>query len=147
MEAGAEVLLMEESYDVRGKQQNIFRLLGFDAEALVHMIFYRIFIFASVAIGIIVLAAMAFAPQDIGMGFIESLILIVWILFTPQVYETAKAMMIILSRGMSSPYLNQSFVNFAVKDKAAYPFYRAFPYAVLMLWILGFAIMLAMWFA
>ena len=138
-------MLMKETYDTRGRQRNILRLLGFDIEGFVHMAAYRILIFASAIIGIAILGTMIFAPQYINTGYIEVMVLVVWALITPHVYETAKAFALIASRGLSSPDVNQSFVNFAVKNKSALAAYRAFPYGILAVWVLGFIIISAMW--
>ncbi|MEM3839392.1 MAG: hypothetical protein QXF01_02325 [Candidatus Micrarchaeaceae archaeon] len=138
---------MKTVYDIRGKQKNIFRLAGFDLEGLIHMVAYRILIFASFIIGIIVLGTILFAPGALGSSYINVLILLVWVLMAPQVYETAKAFAIIVSKDLSSEYLNQSFVNSSARNKSSYAAYRVFPYVMLAVWIIGFAIMLAMWFA
>lgn len=138
-------MLMKEIYDVRGRQRNILRLLGFDMEGFVHMAVYRILIFASVIIGVAILGTIIFAPQNINAGYIEVLVLVFWALITPQVYETAKAFALIDSRGLSSSDVNQSFVNFAVKNKSVLAAYRAFPYGILAVWVLGFIIVFAMW--
>ncbi len=138
---------MKEAYDVRGRQSNILRLLGFDIEAFSHMLLYRILIFASIIVGGTMLATILFFPQYIGVPYIEAPILVIWILFTIQVYETAKAAVLIFSKGLSSPDLNQSFVNFSIRNKSFAEVYRIFPYAVLLLWIIGFVALLVMWFA
>ncbi len=136
---------MKEVYDIRGRQSSIFRLAGFDREGLLHMVAYRILIFVSIVVGAAVLGTLLFAPHDINAWYIDALVLLVWALITPQVYETARAFALILSRGLSSQDLNQSFVNFAVKNKSAFDAYRAFPYLVLGVWMIGFVVMFWVW--
>ena len=51
------------------------------------------------------------------------------------------------SNGISSPNLNRSFVNSSVRNTKMRKIYAAFPYVVLIFWLLGFAVTLGMWLA
>ena len=131
-----------EGYDARGRQRSILRLAGFDYAALVHMITYRVLIFFAVITGVAILVSMFVSPASLGMQTIEVLLLAVWALITPQLFEAVRAIGLMLSRGRSSRDLNRSFANFAPGNRAYYALCRSLPYAALTLWIAGFVIML-----
>ncbi len=134
----------ENSYDVRGRQSSIFRLYGFDNEGLVHMVFYRIAVFASLLLAAAIIIGFVYFNQPFTMPA-KALVVLVWILFTPQLFETGKAMSIIASRGVVFGMLNESFLKF-IKMKRIYAVYRIIPYLILLVWILGFVGMLWLWF-
>jgi hypothetical protein len=130
-------------YDFRGKQSNISRLTRFDPEAFVHMLFYRVLIPVSIIYGIVLLASLVFSGLELA---VKALTVIIWILFTPQVFETAKAVSVTGSRGMAFGHLNESYLfilrtRYSKKAGA----YTLFPYLVLALWVVGFISMVAWW--
>ncbi|MCL4365214.1 MAG: hypothetical protein M1569_02150 [Candidatus Marsarchaeota archaeon] len=135
----------ENSYDVRGRQSGIFRLYGFDNEGLVHMIFYRIAVFAALLLAAAIIIGFAFDGQPF-TPYSKVLVLIVWILFTPQLFETGKAMSIIATRGIVFGRLNESFLKYGVKMKGMYKIYRSVPYIILMMWAAGFVGIWYLWF-
>jgi hypothetical protein len=130
-------------YDVRGKTTNISRLASFDQWAFLHMVFYRIAIFASIAYGILVLLWYAVPGLDFEVKVATALI---WILFTPQVFAARKAIVMTLSKGMAFGHLNTEFEK---TYKAKYhPLGGALivlPYIATAIWILGFFAMLVWW--
>ncbi|MEM3671117.1 MAG: hypothetical protein QW767_05160 [Thermoprotei archaeon] len=129
--------------DLRGRQTNIGRLVGFHREAFVHMLFYRILAPFSIPYGIILIATL-FYP---GLSTITKAMTIVeWILFTPQLFESVKAFSIISTNGLSSGHLNGSFKFLALKRFGRpSPLYSALPYAALALWVAGFIAMVGWW--
>lgn len=150
MEAGAEKVLGEsldkQVYDLRGRQANMGRLLGFDKEALIHVLFYRVLIIISI------IAAIAFILDYlVGIPSIvfEFLFVLVWIFFTPQVYETAKGMSVIATKGFVHGYLNKSYL--ATVDKLGKHkfelFYKLIPYTTLAVWMAGLVALSYMWLA
>ncbi len=133
------------SYDVRGSQSRIFRLFCFDKEGLVHMTFYRIAIFVALLLVVSMSVGVVYAKTP----FINStrvLVLLLWILFTPQLFETAKAMSVIASRGIVFGRLNESFMKYGVKKNSSYAMLGALPYLVLLVWTIGFLGVIKLWF-
>ena len=136
----------KQLYDARGKQSSIGRLIAFDREAYVHMLFYRVLIILSIiAAAIFVLYYLFGIPSII----FELMFVLVWIFFTPQVYETSKGISIMATKGLVFGYLSKSYMKTAEKYKKhpLTPLYRAFPYAVIALWVLGLVIISLAWFA
>jgi hypothetical protein len=130
-------------YDFRGKQSNISRLIRFDPEAFVHILFYRLLIPVSIIYGVVLLASLAFA----GLGLVaKTLTIIVWILFTPQVFETAKAISVTGSRGIAFGHLNESY-RFILRTRYSKKAggYSLFPYLILALWVIGFIFAVVWW--
>jgi hypothetical protein len=148
MEAGSEEVLGElldkQVYDLRGKQTSIGRLLGFDKEAFIHMLFYRVLIIVSI------IAAIAFVlgyAIGIPSAVFKLLFVLVWVLFTPQVYETAKGISVIATKGFVFGHLNKSYLATASKHgkRAMDPLYKLMPYTALVLWLAGLAALSYLW--
>jgi hypothetical protein len=137
---------VKKTYDARGSQHMLSRTWKFDKEAYWHMHAYRILIFVSFVFGIAVIVTALLLPQALDSAVLRVLVLIVWILFTAQVFATAKAASLIFSGGLSSSYLNKSFLSFAVGKKRSLAFYRAFPYIVLAVWLIAFIFLVWIWF-
>lgn len=133
------------SYDVRGSQSRIFRLFCFDKEGLLHMAFYRIAIFVAMLLAASIIISMAYYGTAF-TNVTKMLFILMWILFTPQLFETLKAAMVIASDGIVFGHLNPSFVQFAVKKTAADAVFRIVPYAGIMVWALGFIGLVYVWF-
>ncbi len=133
-------------YDIRGRQSAIFRLFCFDKEGLAHMLFYRIAIFVSMFL----IASIMIGLYFYGTALIltsKALIMLIWILFMPQLFETGKAMSIIATDGAVFNRFNASFIQFGLKKKRAYIAFLIFPYLLLLIWIVGLLVMLGSWFA
>jgi hypothetical protein len=141
--ADGEEILMDSHKklkDLRGPQARISRLASFHMEAYIHMLFYRILVPLSIIYGISVLARF-FVP---GLGpVVKVLTLMTWILWTPQVFEVAKGLALAWSRGMAFGHLNEEFAHLYKKRYSKKPGgYIAFPYVVLVLWAVGFIVLL-----
>jgi len=136
--------LAKKSFDFRGRASNIGRSLRFDREAFIHALFYRILIPYSIIYGLILLVGVFLRGADF---LLKPLTLVEWILFTPQVYETAKAFSLIASRGQAFGHLNESYL-FLVRKRygSRSGVYRVLPYAVMILWVVGF-ILAAVWWS
>jgi hypothetical protein len=135
-------------YDVRGSQSRILRLIHFDREALLHMLFYRAAVFISILLAASIIIGMAYYSTAFTWST-KTLIVAVWILFTPQLFETFKAASIIASGGIAFGRLNQSFLNSRSKTAWKEPLFavlKVAPYAVLAAWAMGFVALLYMWF-
>ncbi len=130
-------------HDMRGRQANMLRLAAFDIEALVHMLFYRLLVFFGIVYGAAMLLSFAYAPLG---GLIKPLTVLVWILFTPQIYETAKVFALTSSGGLAFGRFNKEHV-YVMKAKygKSSSFLLLIPYVTLLLWAAGFLAMLAWW--
>ena len=136
----------KEVYDLRGRQALIGRLLRFYKEAYVHMLFYRILIIFSF------LAAAVFSLSLLFDSFgpiFRTVFLLLWIFFTPQVFETSKGASVIATKGFIFGNLNKSYMVTAEKYEkhALAPIYKVAPYAALSLWAAGFIALALLWFA
>ncbi|HUC38794.1 MAG TPA: hypothetical protein VL944_01550 [Candidatus Acidoferrum sp.] len=135
----------KQIYDSRGRQTSIARLAQFDAEAFIHMLFYRILIIFS----ILTFAAFVYSyATKLDFAIFQALFLAVWVLFTPQVFETAKGISLIQTRGFVFGRLNKSYTESAKNHVGARlaVMYRVIPYAALLVWVIGFAALLYVWF-
>lgn len=130
-------------YDMRGKPTNISRLASYDAEGFIHMVFYRIAIFVAAAYGILLLLWYV-VP---GMGFeVKVATAIMWILFTPQLFETAKGISLTQSGGMAFGHLNEEYKRSTrTKYHPIGGVLTAVPYLAILLWAFGFVVMLYWW--
>lgn len=133
----------KKTYDMRGRQGNLFRLLGFDKEAFIHMIAYRALIFYSIPYGVLMLISLVYANLA---AYTWLLTAVFWILVTPQLYETMKAFSLISSRGLAFGHLSESYVYL---EKAKYSrsgsLYKPIPYIAMLIWIAGFIALLLWW--
>jgi hypothetical protein len=135
--------MQKEVFDMRGKETSIMRLAAFDSAAFVHMVFYRILIFVVIAYGIIILLSYAVQGLAFEVKFATAL---AWILFTPQVFETAKGIVLVLSGGMAMGHLNEEYkMAMKAKHHSLRGALAVIPYAVLLLWLAGFMMMLIWW--
>ena len=133
----------KRTFDMRGKATNIARLAHFDSEGFVHMVFYRLLIFYSIIYGAIVF--LSFLYLEIAV-YLKLATIILWVLFTPQVYETAKGFSLIGTKGMAFGHLSKEYL-YVMKHKykrgaSIFPSVTAVAFA---LWLIGFAVMLIWW--
>ncbi len=133
----------KKTYDMRGHQANIARLFVFDKEGFVHMLFYRILIFYSVVYG---LAVLVFLTYGLSPLLLKAMTAVLWIFFTPQVYETAKGFSLIGSKGLAFGHLSEEYI-FLAKNKyhkgvSIFPTVTTVAFAM---WIIGFVMMLLWW--
>ncbi len=135
----------KEIYDVRGGQSKLFRLLRFDTEGLVHLVFYRI----AIVIAALMVISMAIGVKYVQTPFINAtrvLMLLLWIMFTPQLFETIKAMSLIASRGVVFGKLNPSFMSQVKRNTSMDGLLYALPYVVLAVWAVGLIGLVKLWF-
>ncbi len=137
----------KETYDLRGGQSRISRLWDFYKESYIHMLFYRMLI------PVAIIAAVVFAVQYLypseTISLISKLIFIlVWVLFMPQVFETSKGLSIIATKGFVHGRLNKMYMEIAAKyeQHPLSPFYKAFPYLTIIVWIAGLITVSILWF-
>ncbi len=135
----------KQVYELRGRQSNLSRLVHFDKEAYIHMLFYRALIILSVVAGAVFFASYFF---NLSTAVFRAFFMIIWVLFIPQVFESAKGMSVIATRGFVFGHLNKSYRSTAekyLKPRAA-PLFKAFPYAVLAAWLAGLVLLVLTWF-
>ena len=135
----------KEIYDVRGGQSKLFRLLRFDTEGLVHLVFYRI----AIVIAALMVISMAVGVKYVQTPFINAtrvLMLLLWVMFTPQLFETIKAMSLIASRGVVFGRLNPSFMSQVKRNTGMDVLLYALPYVVLAVWVVGLIGLVKLWF-
>jgi hypothetical protein len=130
-------------YDLRGKQSNLARLIRFDKEAFVHMVAYRALIVFSVIYGVIML--LYFVIPGLG-PLAKASTAIIWILFTPQLFETAKGASLVMTKGLAFGHLGKGY-SFLMKKKYGRTggYAKPTPYAVMLLWAAGFVAILLWW--
>ncbi len=134
----------KQTTDLRGGQARIGRLLSFYFEAYLHMLANRIMVFLSLAYAALI-AVYLLVP---GVGTVLKVgTAVVWVLWSPQLFEGLKAFALAGSRGMAFGRLNGEFAHlYRKRYGAASPLYRVFPFAGLAAWAAGFVVMLVWWF-
>jgi hypothetical protein len=120
-------------YDTRHGESKIKRLLPFHKAAFLHAIFYRILVIVSLLTFIVFWLSLAFPLLS---QWIRYLIVLVWILFIPQVFSLSEGLAMMRSRGVAFGHLNESFVS-AIPKKETYELYKLFPYFISFLWIVA----------
>ncbi len=127
--------------DFRGKQSAILRLVTFDKEAFVHMLFYRILIVLGFFTGIICLFGLLY-NNALLIRISEFFILIDGILFTPQLYSIIKVLAISLTNGTASGDMNNSFIVSANINRNYFKVFKALGYFVVLAWFVVLAVYL-----
>ncbi len=130
-------------YNLRGRQSNIVRLIKFDKEAFVHMLAYRILIVFSMIYGVMLLGY--YVVPGIGV-MVKASTIVIWILFTPQLFETVKGLSLIITKGLAFGHLGKGH-GFLMKKKYGKTgaFAIPIPYAAMLLWAIGFVALLLWW--
>ncbi len=133
---------MKEKVDVRGHQASIFRLAAFDAEGLLHALTFRILVFVA-----LVAAAVLLYNLLTGALVLEARVLVVavWVLITPQMFELVKGLCMMSTRGMAFGHLDPLWVA-SRKEHGVNPVFIAAPYAALAVWVILLAALLLTWF-
>ncbi len=132
----------KKTYDARGSIGNLGRLIEFDREAFYHLISYRLLIITSLltaALFILSTALHSLVPVW------KVLLLAVWLLLASQVYESAKAFVLVGSRGLAFGRLNESYLS-SMRSGEVAGISAYIPYAVLAVWAVGFVIFAAVIF-
>lgn len=129
--------------DLRGPQWRIGRLLRFYREAFIHVVAYRIMIPLTILYGAVMLLSI-FLPRL--SAVLKIFTAVIWVLWTPQLFEVAKGLSLAWTRGMAFGRLNEEFAHLYRKryGKKTGAFV-AFPFIVLALWAAGFLVMLVWW--
>lgn len=122
-------------YDPRGRLKNLGRLRTFDVEALIHLISYRLLVLTSLLTVIAFLLSLAIPATAMAW---KILLLLDWIFFSTQVFETLKGLSLTGSHGIAFGRLNESFLSAMVKKRSS-PGYKAMPYFALAVWLAGLA--------
>ncbi len=129
--------------DLRGPQARIVRLARFLPEGFIHVLAFRIKIPLAILYGLLIIAFLL----NPGLGAaLKVATAVIWILWTPQLFEVAKGLALAWSRGMAFGKLNPEFASLYRKrygGKAG--LYRALPFIVLAGWAAGFILMIARW--
>ena len=134
---------LESPRDLRGPIWRIGRLLRFYREAFLHVLAYRIMVPLTIIFGVIMLLSL-FVP---GLGpLLKVVTAVVWVLWTPQIYEVAKGLSLAWTRGMAFGRLNEEFAHLYRKRYGKNTgAFVALPFVVLALWAAGFVLMIARW--
>lgn len=124
--------MRKKTYDTRGSQKRILRQLKFNPQAFLHMLFYRILIlFSLVAFSFYALSFFMVALQV----YLKYLIVIIWILFTPQLLALMVGLSMVMSNGFEFGHLNSSYKSLLKEDKKLGLIYRVIPFIGLLAWI------------
>ena len=129
--------------DLRGPQWRIGRLLRFYREAFIHVLAYRIMVLLTIIFGAVMLLSLF--VQGLG-PLLKVVTAVVWVLWTPQLFEVAKGLSLAWTRGMAFGRLNEEFAHLYRKryGKKTGAFV-ALPFIVLALWAAGFVVMIVWW--
>lgn len=133
----------KKTFDMRGSQTNILRLAAFDKEGFIHMVFYRILMPYSVIFGIVVLTS--YFNSNL-IQYIKPMTILMWVLFTPTAYETVKGFALIITGGLSSKHLSEGYVSI-MKNKyhKQAGILGYVPQFAMLLWLIGFILMVMYW--
>lgn len=135
----------KQLYDVRGRQSSILRLWRFDREAFVHMVSNRILMFFALLTAAILIWNIH-SPNYVTAFWGKIAVLIVWALFTPQLFAAFKAFSRVSSRGGAFGRFTEAYARTNVKSGRINPIYRALPYAAVTVWLLGLVASVLVWF-
>ena len=132
----------KKTKDLRGPQGRIGRLIPFHFEGYIHVLAYRIMVPLMVLWAILIIAYLA-AP---GLGMLLKIVtLVVWALWTPQLYEVAKGLALAWSRGMVFGKLNEEFAHLYRKRYGKKAVLGILPMLFLLVWTAGFIVMVVGW--
>ena len=132
--------------DVRGKERWIAKLWKFHREAFVHMLFYRILILISFACAIVLILNGLTGHYT---SVAQALILLVWLLITPQLFGMMKVLAIVLTDGIAFGHLEKSYLE-SIDRKIPHAKVDAmtvFPYLVAVVWLGLLCLFAVVWFA
>lgn len=128
--------------DLRGSQSRILRLARFHVEGFIHVLAYRIMVPLMVLWALLIIAYLL-AP---GLGIaLKVLTAVIWVLWTPQLFEVAKGLALAWSRGMVFGKLNEEFAHLYRKRYGGKSAFSALPWVFLAVWAAAFIAMIARW--
>jgi hypothetical protein len=119
-------------FDARSTEYNLGRQLPFHKVGFVHMMFYRILVLVSLATFAIFLLSLEFTFLSY---WIKYLIVLVWVLFIPQIFSFAEGFSMMWSKGIAFGHLNKSYIDTLTVNQKKYALYKVMPYVVLFVWI------------
>jgi hypothetical protein len=129
--------------DLRGPQIRILRLARFLPEGFIHVLAFRIKVPLAILYGLLIIVYLLVPGAGTVLKVATA---VIWVLWTPQLFEVAKGLALAWSRGMAFGKLNPEFARLYRKRYGKWPgLYRALPFLVLALWAAGFILMLARW--
>ena len=129
--------------DLRGPQRRISRLLRFYPEAYIHMLFYRVAIPLTILYGLIILLFFLLPGWGLALKIFTA---VLWVLWTPQLFAVAKGLSLAWSRGMAFGQLNPEFAAlYRKRYSRRSSLYVALPYVVLVVWAVGFVVLILRW--
>ena len=71
---------------------------------------------------------------------------VIWVLWTPQLFEVAKGLALAWSRGMAFGNLNEEFAHlYRTRYGKRRGLYLSLPFIVMAVWAAGFILMIARW--
>lgn len=128
--------------DLRGPQARIGRLARFHMEGFIHIVAYRTMVPLTILWGLLIIAYLL-AP---GLGTaLKVVTAVVWVLWTPQLFEVARGLALAWSRGMAFGKLNAEFAHLYRKRYGAKNGLKALPFVFLAIWLAGFIVMIVGW--
>jgi hypothetical protein len=129
--------------DLRGPQTRIMRLARFYLEGFIHVLAYRIMVPLSILWGLLIAAYLLIPGLGAALKIVTA---VVWVLWTPQLFEVAKGLALAWSRGMAFGKLNEEFADLYRKRYGrGTGLYAALPFLFLAVWAAGFIAMIARW--
>jgi hypothetical protein len=141
---GKEILVSspKKVKDLRGPQTRIGRLARFHFEGLLHVVAYRILVPLMILWALLIIAYLLVPSLGVVLKAVTA---VVWVLWTPQLFEVAKGLALAWSRGMAFGKLNEEFAHLYRKRYGTKSGLKALPFLFLALWLIGFIIMIAGW--
>ncbi len=129
--------------DLRGPQRRIGRLALFYFEGYLHVLVYRIQIPLTILYALLIVAYLTLSGLGVALKVVTA---VVWVLWTPQLFEVAKGLSLAFSRGMAFGNLNPEFAElYRKRYHKRSGLYVAFPFVAMAVWAAGFVVMLARW--
>lgn len=122
------------TFEARGWQSNLKRQWLFNKKAFLHMLFYRILIIFSLITFIVFALSFLFSSLS---QYINYLIIIVWILFIPQLLSFLEGLAMVGSGGQEYGHLNESYLSLLKKNRLSNYVYGALPMLAFAVWIIG----------
>ena len=129
--------------DLRGPQRRIQRMAPFFFEGYIHVVVYRIMIPLTLLYALFIIAYLAFGGLGTGLKIFTA---VIWVLWTPQLFEVAKGLALAWSRGMAFGHMNEEFAQmYRKRYRKRSGVYTALPYVVLALWAVGLIVLIVRW--
>ena len=128
--------------DLRGPQRRIGRLSRFSFEGYLHVLVYRFQIPLTILYALLIAAYLVVGGLGLALKIVTA---VVWVLWTPQLFEVAKGLALAWSRGMVFGRLNEEFAHLYRKRYGGRSALKALPYVFLVVWAAAFIALVARW--